>query len=336
MFGQDISVRLSWPARARSYDLSFIKNLRSIIGRILGVILISMMLALGASGRLLQPFSGYDAWFISMTMVLTAPNDHSREDVAKIVTQIQRADYEGDRAALKRFHEELTKFAGVKELAAQVEYWRGFALWRRAINGFNEPGDPKEMQADLKQALEDFNQAQRRRPDFVDAKVGALSCTGMLGVSLAQGNPERFKDPDIQEIVAKVRQLIKEADAIDAQNPRLIWAKGPSVWHTPVEQGGGPEKVIEMYEKGLEVARERNSTAAPDPLEPSWGEPELLMSLAWANLKRTTPNVSAAEQYAQSALKLVPHWHYVRDILLPQIEDAKAKKSSVASAGSSK
>jgi hypothetical protein len=50
-----------------------------------------------------------------------------------------------------------------------------------------------------------------------------------------------------------------------------------------------------------------------DPLEPSWGEPELLAALAWANLHRTTPDLNAAEEYARSALTLVPYWHYVRE-----------------------
>ena len=81
---------------------------------------------------------------------------------------------------------------------------------------------------------------------------------------------------------------------------------------------------MELAEKGLEASRKHKSTAS-DPLEPSWGEPELLMSLAWANLNRTTPDLNAAEQYARSALQLVPYWHYVRDILMPQILDAKAK-----------
>ena len=336
MLQKEITIRVAWRAPTPDRELTSLGHLRSGIGKAFGVIAISMAMALGASARLLQPFTGYDAWFISMTMALSAPGDHSREDVAKIVTQIQKADYEGDRTALKRLHEDLAKFADAKGLAAQVEYWRGFALWRRAMNGFNETSDPKEMQADLKQALADFDQAERQRPNFTDAKVGALSCTGMLGVSLAHGNPARFKDPDIQEIIAKLRQLIKEADAIDPQNPRLIWAKGPTVWHTPVEQGGGPEKVIAMYEKGLEVARQRNLTATHDPLEPSWGEPELLMGLAWAKVNGPAPDVDAAERYAQSALKLVPYWHYAKDILLPQIEAAKAKKSSASSAAASK
>ena len=50
------------------------------------------------------------------------------------------------------------------------------------------------------------------------------------------------------------------------------------------------------------------------------------MNLAWANLNKSTPDLDAAEQYAKSSLKLVPYWHYVRDILLVQIEDAKKKR----------
>jgi hypothetical protein len=49
------------------------------------------------------------------------------------------------------------------------------------------------------------------------------------------------------------------------------------------------------------------------------------MSLAWSNLNRTAPDLAAADQYAHQALQLVPYWHYVRDILLPQIQAAKAK-----------
>ena len=59
-----------------------------------------------------------------------------------------------------------------------------------------------------------------------------------------------------------------------------------------------------------------------DPLEPSWAEPELLVNLAWSNLHRTAPDLNSADQCAHSALHLVPYWHYVSDILLPQIQEA--------------
>jgi hypothetical protein len=80
---------------------------------------------------------------------------------------------------------------------------------------------------------------------------------------------------------------------------------------------------MEMYEKGL--ATIRKARKSNDPLEPAWGEPELLMSLAYSNLNRAKPDLTAAENNAKAALKLVPYWHYVRDILKPQIEQAKKK-----------
>jgi hypothetical protein len=86
----------------------------------------------------------------------------------------------------------------------------------------------------------------------------------------------------------------------------------------------GQDKAIEGYNKGLQAIRDQKRDVA-DPLEPSWGEPELLMSLAWSNLNRTAPDLNSAEKYADAALKLVPYWHYVRDILMPQIRAAQAK-----------
>src|SRR4029077_4265376 len=96
---------------------------------------------------------------ISMTALAALPVDPSREQVIKIVAKIQRADYEGDRAALKRLYEELSTFVEDKELASRVRYWRGFALWRRVLNGFNDSVDSKEQEADLKQAVGEFDEA---------------------------------------------------------------------------------------------------------------------------------------------------------------------------------
>lgn len=95
------------------------------------------------------------------------------------------------------------------------------------------------------------------------------------------------------------------------------------LWSIPAERGGGQDKAMEGYEQGLEKMR-KTKVAASETLDPTWGEPELLMSLGWSNLNRSTPDLQAAEQNARAALALVPHWHYVRDILLPQILKAKA------------
>src|SRR5580693_9772017 len=206
----------------------------------------------------------------------------SRESIIRIVTQIQRADYEGDRPALKRLHDELAPIPEDSKLASRVLYWRGFALWRRAINGFNETPTPIDLEADLTQAVTDFNAAIARDPTWVEPKMGAGSSLGYL-MYLNKKDPTR-----VQELLQQSSALLKEAMATAPDNPRLLWVLGPIRWSSPPERGGGQDKAFEIYNKGLEAVRNQKRDTS-DPLDPSWGEPELLMSLAWSNLNRTTP-----------------------------------------------
>jgi hypothetical protein len=238
--------------------------------------------------------------------------------IIRIVTQIQRADYEGDRAALKRLHDELTPIPEDNKLASRVLYWRGFALWRSAINGFNETPTPTDLEADLTQAVTDFKDSIARDPAFVEPKIGGASSLGYV-MYLHKNDSTR-----VQELFQQSGPLLKEAMAAAPDNPRLLWVLGPIRWSSPPDRGGGQDKAFEVYNRGLEAIRNQKRDTS-DPLEPTWGEPELLMSLAWSNLNRTTPDLKAAEQDAQAALKIVPYWHYVRDILMPQIQAARAK-----------
>jgi hypothetical protein len=156
----------------------------------------------------------------------------------------------------------------------------------------------------------------------VDAKVGAIWCLQTLTFL------NRTDQARVQELVPRFVQLLKEGLAAAPDNPRLLWVQGGSQWWTPPDMPAAQVKerhaaALATYRKGLELARKQKGRTL-GPLEPAWGEPELLMSLAWSSLNETPPDVRAAEQYASDALALVPYWHYVRDILMPQIRRAKA------------
>jgi hypothetical protein len=245
------------------------------------------------------------------------PANPARDSVIRIVEQIKRADYEGDRVALKRLRGDLTPLPDNKVLASRELYWRGFALWRRAINGFNESPSPKDLEEDLNSAIGDFNDSLVHDPTFVESKIGEASCFGYLAY-LSMKDPARMQD-----MIQRSSSFVKDAMASDPDNPRLLWVLGPIRWSSPPERGGGQEKAFDLYQRGLEAVRTR--PAVSDPLEPSWGEPELLMNRAWSTLHRTTPDLKAAHTDAAAALLLVPYWHYVRDTLLPQIQDAQNK-----------
>ena len=239
------------------------------------------------------------------------------EKVVAIVSKIQRADYEGDQAEMQRGYDGLEPFVDDQTMGPRVRYWRGFAQWRRAINGFNDSVDPNEQEQHLRTALEEFRSAMEKDQTFVDAKVGTISCLGFLAFM------NRKDQLRAQEFVSQILPLLKETIEVAPDNPRLIWVRGPIFWNTPLDKGGGQDKAIENYERGLEICSKLKPVA--DPLEPSWGKPELMMSLAYSYLNKSTPNLEAAERYARSAVQIVPYWHYTRDILLPQILAAKAK-----------
>jgi len=257
------------------------------------------------------------------TLAGAQPRVNAREAAAGIVARIQRADYEGDRATLQRLYDELTPLRAAdddRQLTSRIRYWQGFALWRRAINGFSDSAPPPELERDLQLATAEFEEALKIDADFVDPKLGIASCLG--NIVAMHYSKDRAR---VQELLPRIIQLTKESQAAAPENPRVYWVRGPQLWWIPADQGGGHSAAIANYEKGLEAARKHKGTKT-NALDPSWGEPELLMSLAWSQLNQTTPNVAAAEESAAKALALVPHWRYVRDILIPQVQAAKAKK----------
>lgn len=91
------------------------------------------------------------------TTVGATPVESRHDQIAKLVVQIQRADYEGDRDSLRRLYNELEPFVADKKFGAKVRYWLGFALWRRAFNGTTASAN--EIEDDLTLAAGEFEKA---------------------------------------------------------------------------------------------------------------------------------------------------------------------------------
>lgn len=248
---------------------------------------------------------------------LAAPADELRDRVAKVVSQIQAADFHGDRSALEQLDRALAVFQADQTTGSRVCYWRGFALWRMALNGFNASAGPAELDRDLHLAMRHFDDALVQDRTLVEARIGKASCIGNLIFLHSQ-------EPSVaQDLIRQGVALIDEIKAAAPEDPRFLWVLGSFQWNTPNDKAGGQARATATYQKGLEICKMQKGTSS-DPLDPSWGEPELLMSLAWSNLNRSTPDLVAADQYAQAALELVPSWHYVKDRLIPQIRAARA------------
>jgi hypothetical protein len=244
------------------------------------------------------------------------------DTAAAIVLDIQRADYQGDRAALEKLHDDLAKINAADEvkLRSRILYWQGFAKWRRAINGFNVNTDTTELEADVRTAVSEFEASRAADPTFIDADVAMLGCLQNM-MFLYRNDQSRAR-----EVLQRFLALFKELQQKDPDNPRFAWLDGGGQFYMAQfakaeERGQQQAAAFETYRRGLERARKLRRPASV--LEPSWGEPELLMSMAWARLNQVKPDVAAAEKYAKDALALVPDWAYMKNTLMPQIQKAK-------------
>ncbi|HNF93528.1 MAG TPA: hypothetical protein PLQ75_02665 [Anaerolineales bacterium] len=254
----------------------------------------------------------------------TVSKDFAMQHCVDVIEQIRRADYKGDRKTLQILGRKLVSVSTDQAITARILYWRGFAFWRSAINGFNDSTIPAEIESDIQSAIAEFDAAIQEDDMFLDAKISAAACRGLL-VYLNHVGMSSQKD-----LLMQAQQLLKMVKDVSPDHPRLLWVMGPIYWNAPLDRGGGADVCIEMYKRGLEIIRTMEVTSRND-LEPTWGEAELLMSLAWSYLNHPTSNLESAELYAKTALDIVPYWHYVRDILLPQIYEAKNKFSSTSS-----
>ncbi len=231
--------------------------------------------------------------------------------LAEIVRQIQAADYRGQRGELQKLVGTLDE---VREpaLAAYRYYWRGFALWRRALNGFNETPTPPDLESDLRAAIASFRAALSEKPEWIEARIGIFGCAGPLYMLVKDDAPRR------EALLEEYSPLMREVGAQRAGNSRALWLVGQS----QLGPGANPSAAASTFRQGIDaaLAEARQAPTTEPPWVPHWGGAENLMNLAYLYSQSSLKNRDLARAYLEGTLVAVPEWHYVRDILRPQIE----------------
>jgi hypothetical protein len=222
---------------------------------------------------------------------------------------LMSADYRGDLAELAALRTRAAEISNDSRFGYLADYWSGFASWRIVINGAGSKIKADEAKATLMRAASDFESSLRKKRDFADAYASDAAVHGWLA-AYNMSDPSAMK----QEVEVFQRQ-IKRALELEPDNPRALWIQAVPYLVLPPERGGNIDRAIEMYRKMLDNSRPLDPAS---PL-PDWGKAEALMSLANAHIMKTSPDVDAAAVEAQEALRLQPGWHYVRDVLMPQI-----------------
>ncbi|MEP6994474.1 MAG: hypothetical protein ABI968_08140 [Acidobacteriota bacterium] len=247
------------------------------------------------------------------TIAAVAPAPEAQLRLAALVSAVRSADYRGDRPALARLDAELDALdAG--PLTDYRLYWQGFARWRRAMNGMNETPAPADLAGDLEVALAYFQASLHRRPDWIEAKVGVAGCLGNLAY-LQRDDPEKM-----QALMGDFAATYHWMDANGRGNPRALWILAGIEFFAPPPRGGDMARAAATTGRGLELSWQESAAGEAPAWVPTWGGPEHLMNLGFMYSHAAAPDRTAALAYAQGALTAVPEWHYVRDILIKQIE----------------
>lgn len=253
--------------------------------------------------------------FLCCSLTADARPSRVERRLVAIKADLMSADYRGDLPALAAGRLRAAALSNDPNLGYLADYWNGFASWRAVINGAGGSLTPDQAKEHLRQAVADFETSIRKKPDFADAYVGAAAVHGWLAAY--SGGDQTMMTTEIDNY----KRLINRALELDPNNPRALWVRAIPYLVLPPERGGSIDRAIELYRKMIE------NSGPPKPRSPlpDWGKPEGLMSLANAHIMKPAPDLTAATEEARAALELQPQWHYVKDILVPQIE-AKRKQ----------
>lgn len=250
-----------------------------------------------------------------LVIACSSPAAHpdSETRLTELVAEVRSADYRGDRAALARLDSALERLPS-SPLDDHRDYWRGFARWRRALNGFNETPTPGDLTSDLEGAIARFRSALERHPGWIEPRLAMAGCWSNL-IYLAGDDAAKR-----QAILAEAVPVLRSIQTEGPDNPRVLWIVGGIQLGAPPPTGGDPVKASATMRHGVECAWREAAGGTSSGWAPAWGGAENLMNLAYLYSHSSMNDKAAARAYAQGALTAAPEWHYVRDILLPQIE----------------
>jgi len=238
--------------------------------------------------------------------------------------EIMSADYRADLAGLARLRDAVLPLAADPAFGYLARYWAGYASWRVAINGASKAMSQEDLRANLERASADFEASIRLRDGFADGYAAAAGVTGWLIGFRSDAAAQR-------ELIEQYKRQLARAKELAPDNPRMLWVEAAPYLFLPVGRGGDPARALANYRRMVDLA---GPPVASSPL-PDWGKPEAFMSLAYAHLNATPPDLDSAEKEARAALRLQPEWSYVKDVLVPQIDKARAAAAAGA-AGAAK
>ena len=120
---------------------------------------------------------------------------------------------------------------------------------------------------------------------------------------------------------SKIHSLLDEAEKIKPEFPRIYLIRGTMKYNTPGIFGGSYKDALKNFNKSVSLyERQNEDTASCD-----WG---YLEALTWAGRSQEKlENFEAALYSYKKVLSIEPDFSWVKNLLLPELEEHLAKKN---------
>ena len=172
---------------------------------------------------------------------------------------------------------------------------------------------PTDLKEDLLAAISSFKSALARVQTGSKRRSASWAARGALIFLAGQDKVERDK------VLAEYIPVMKDLMANGNENPRALWLIGGMQLQAPPPTGATRSRRLRPCRRASRRRAARRSSSSRAPYDPTWGGPENLMNLAYLYSQGNVQNRELAMAYAEGALVAAPEWHYVRDVLFPQI-----------------
>ena len=247
----------------------------------------------------------------------TVKSDEPAQPVASLFTSgkniLQQGVSEGNLDALYTARATFKRTLTDKNLSAWSHYYIALTDYRIA-NNLLARGKKNKDQASkhLKEAAEHLEEAEdltREDAKTIAAEVYAL-LSSVYGRQISlSGIKGMFLGP-------KSGNLLKKAEQLAPDNPRVVLSAAIGDFNTPKMWGGSKERALEGFQRAAYLfAREKLT----DPIHPTWGHSETYAWLGMAYMDRDEED--SARAAFEKALEIDPDNGWVKYDLLPKVTE---------------
>ena len=249
----------------------------------------------------------------------TVKSDEPAQPVASLFTSgkniLQQGVSEGNLDALYTARATFERTLTDKSLSAWSHYYIALTDYRIANNLLSRGKKNKDQASKhLKEAAEYLEEATREDITREDARTIAAEVYALLSsvygrqISLS-GIKGIFLGP-------KSGNLLKKAEQLAPDNPRVVLSAAIGAFNTPQMWGGSKERALEGFQRAAYLfAREKPT----DPIHPVWGHSEAYAWLGMAYMDRDEDD--SARAAFEKALEIDPDNGWVKYELLPKVSE---------------